>query len=477
LAAYVRRLEKKFSNQIPLIQQIVNDVKSCLQLMLKQLLQQLKTNIQFPTCLKIIGLIRRLDIYTESQLRIKFLQLRDCWLQNLLENIPKDDMYHYICKTIDENRVHLFDIITQYKALFSDDDLTITSLQQNTSGYLLNTQQKDNSESKLFNCWILEKITRFLNTLRDSLKYINNPNNGIGNRLDSVLSQAMYFGLAFSRVGLDFRVLIVEIFEIAAFDQIKEGILMATNKFNECIQRFNLSDFVSSSSSELTISNEQTTAALLNSTRKTSLNPPLGLIEFQPLAIYLNYLLQAFNEFRLCAPLNLFTKVKFLLEESLCKVSGIISDYLKSEQNIFDENEKELIKKFLRLYTYELVPYVEKCYSVLFPVSQLQKSFAIQQNDLDRLKNFLQFNHLEIFEPIKNLIPARIERINVVNVNLDVDEPVENVEHDDEPVVNVQHVDEHVVKVDEEERETVIKDEVSEIQGDNVGEEKSNVES
>jgi conserved oligomeric Golgi complex subunit 8 len=102
-------------------------------------------------------------------LRIKFLQLRDCWLQKLLDNIPKDDMYHYISKTIDENRVHLFDIITQYKALFSDDDLAV-SLQQNTNGYLLNSQQKDLSESKLFNCWILDKITRFLNTLKEVLK-------------------------------------------------------------------------------------------------------------------------------------------------------------------------------------------------------------------------------------------------------------------------------------------------------------------
>jgi hypothetical protein len=157
-------------------------------------------------------------------LRIKFLQLRDCWLQKLLDNIPKDDMYQYISKTIDENRVHLFDIITQYKALFSDDDLAV-SLQQNTNGYLLNSQQKDLSESKLFNCWILDKITRFLNTLKEVLKNINNQNNGIGNRLDSVLSQAMYFGLAFSRVGLDFRVLIIEVFETAAYDQMKDGIL------------------------------------------------------------------------------------------------------------------------------------------------------------------------------------------------------------------------------------------------------------
>ena len=298
--------------------------------------------------------------------------------------------------------------------MFSDDDLTVT-LQQNTSSYLLSTQQKDLSESKLFNCWILEKITRFLNTLKDSLKYINNQNNGIGNRLDSVLSQAMYFGLAFSRVGLDFRVLIVEVFENAAYEQMKEGISSATSKFEECLQRFSLSDFVGGNVD--TISSSDQNVLMLNTNRKTSINPPISLIEFQPLAIYLNHLLQSFNDFRLCAPLNLFTKVKYLLEESLCKVSIIISIYLKSEQNIFDDNEKELIKKFVKIYAYELVPYVEKCYSILFPISQIQKSFSIQQNELEKLKQFFQLNHLKIFEPIKNLLPAKVERSIVLNAN------------------------------------------------------------
>jgi hypothetical protein len=383
-------------------------------------------------------------------LRIKFLQLRDCWLQKLLDNIPKDDMYHYISKTIDENRVHLFDIITQYKALFSDDDLAV-SLQQNTNGYLLNSQQKDLSESKLFNCWILDKITRFLNTLKEVLKNINNQNNGIGNRLDSVLSQAMYFGLAFSRVGLDFRVLIIEVFETAAYDQMKDGINSATNKFEEYLHRFSLSDFVSTST-DTNASNDQNSSVLMMN-KKTSLNPPIKLIEFQPLAIYLNHLLQCFNDFRLCAPINLFAKIKQLLQDSLRRVSMIISVYLKSEQNIFDDNEKELIKKFLRIYAYELVPFVEKCHSVLFPISQIQKSFSIQQNDLEKLKLFFQFDQNQIFEPIKLLLPPQVERLNVNNIDeqlkLDTESEISKIEEEktiepesQEPVEKVEEIGE-----------------------------------
>ena len=180
LVTYCKRLERKFSLpsnkvtsnihlHIPIITSIVNSVRLSLEYMLEQLINQLQTNIQLPACLRTMGFIRRMDIYNELELRLCFLQARTKFLHKRLGLIQQQysssniiDYYEHASKYIDETRNILFDIVTQYRALFSDDD---------TSLYVTFNRNEFVKETNLFRSWLIYRLSEFLKVLQIDLKH------------------------------------------------------------------------------------------------------------------------------------------------------------------------------------------------------------------------------------------------------------------------------------------------------------------
>ncbi|XP_006878943.1 PREDICTED: conserved oligomeric Golgi complex subunit 8 [Elephantulus edwardii] len=383
LAAYVRRLERKYSS-IPVIQGIVNEVRQSMQLMLSQLIQQLRTNIQLPACLRVIGYLRRMDVFTEAELRVKFLQARDAWLRSILTAIPSDDPYFHITKTIEACRVHLFDIITQYRAIFSDEDpLLPPAVGEHTV-----------NESAIFHGWVLQKVSQFLQVLEADLQ------RGVGGRLDSLLGQCMYFGLSFSRVGADFRGQLAPVFQRVAITTFQRAIQEAVEKFQDEMNSYTLILIPA-------ILGSSHLPTAMPVTQPGTLQPPMMLLDFPPLACFLNNILVAFNDLRLCCPMALVQEVTRTLEDALTKVTKVILAFHRAEEAAFNSKEQELFVQFCTVFLEDLVPYLNRCLQLLFPPAQIAQILGVPPTQLFKYGELGHVNISVIQKPLAFILPKR----------------------------------------------------------------------
>lgn len=382
LAAYVKRLEKKHSS-LPVIQGIVREVRQSTQLMLNQLLQQLRSNSQLPVCLRVIGYLRRMDVFTEAELRVKFLQARGTWLHSILAAISEDDPYFHITKTIEACRVHLFDIITQYRAIFSDEDPLVPP----AGG------QVAVNEAAIFHGWVVQKVAEFLETLERDLQ------RGVGGRLDSLLGQCMYFGLSFSRVGADFRGQLAPMFQRVAAETFRRAVQEAVDKFQEDMNLYTLIALPSVLGG--------TIPPVAPSTQPGTLQPPMSLLDFQPLACFLNNILTAFNDLRLCCPIGLAQDVTTSLEDALKMVTRQILVFHRAEESAFSSREKELFVQFCSSYAEDLLPFLNRCLQVLFPPAQLALILGVPPTQLHKYGNLGCIDLAAILEPLEFVLPQR----------------------------------------------------------------------
>ncbi|XP_060829188.1 conserved oligomeric Golgi complex subunit 8 [Bombus pascuorum] len=370
LSQYARQLGTKHGD-IPIISSIVTEIENSWSGMVGQVVGSLRGDLPLARCLQLVGLLRSMDAFTEPELRIKFLQARDSWLQSLLNAIPKEDPNLHITKTIELSRIHLFNIITQYKAMFNDDELI-------TPGRDLTV-----NECAIFYHWVEEKISQFLMTLEQDLPGVTS--------IDSILGQCTYFGLSFGRVGADFTGRMSDIFVRVIGEKFESSIRRTTKKFESDMESFTL------------INKIQKTTIKITTTIKSE-NPPEQLVEFYPLAEYCNGLISAFNEIRLCPPVALSVFCTKILQESLHNVAKSILLFYKQEQQAFAASERENMLKFIECLSEQLVPYVQYCIHVIFPPNQSAIHLGISENLL-QTEGITYLNRDVILEPLAPLLP------------------------------------------------------------------------
>ncbi|XAR57612.1 hypothetical protein NMG60_11025810 [Bertholletia excelsa] len=333
LEAFVYKLSTMHP-KIPVIQALVAEGKQITQSLLSQLLQKLRSNIQLPECLRIIGYLRRVGVFSEYEMRLQFLRCREAWLTGILDDLDQRNAYEYLKGMVNCHRMHLFDVVNQYRAIFADD----------TSG------SEENYDGGLLFSWAMHQITSHLKTLKIMLPKITE-----GGSLSNILDQCMYCAMGLGWVGLDFRGLLPSLFEEAVLNLFSKNMSTAVENFQ----------LVLDSHRWVPLPAVGFPANSIGEDNQEDVGPPSSLIEHPPLAVFVNGVSAAMNELRPCAPVSL----KHVLAQELVKGLQAVSDSLLryNTTRMLRENESILFLSLCRAFMEVAYPHCAMCFGRCYP--------------------------------------------------------------------------------------------------------------
>lgn len=335
LEAFVYKLSTMHP-KLPVIQALAAEVRQTTQSLLSQLLQKLQSNIQLPECLRIIGYLRRIGVFSEYEMRLQFLRCREAWLTGILEDLDQRNAYEYLKGMVNYHRMHLFDVVNQYRAIFADD----------TSG------SEENYDGGLLFSWAMHQITCHLRTLKLVLPKIPE-----GGSLSNILDQCMYCAMGLGWVGLDFRGLLPSLFEEAVVNLFSKNMNTAVENFQVVLDSHRWVP--------LPAVGFPTNISVSEEGGLEDVTPPSNLMEHPPLAVFVNGVSAAMNELRPCAPVSL----KRILAQELIKGLQAVSDSLLryNATHLLRENESLLFLSLCRAFIEVAYPHCAKCFGRCYP--------------------------------------------------------------------------------------------------------------
>jgi hypothetical protein len=336
LRAYANKLSV-VHGELPVVARLVEDVGAASAAMLETLLSRLAGAIQLPECLRVIGYLRRLAMFSEPELRAQFLARRETWIASLIADLDDLSAYDFLKRLTDVYRLHVFDVTMQYRAIFADGD-----------------------DSGVLSSWGHRRLGAYLDAVQVHLPRITD-----GGGLASVLDHVMYCGASLGRVGLDFRPAVAPAFEAAALRLFATGLASSNDALEALLPAHRWISLPSAAARRAASRGEAEEEKDEGKTAAATLAPPPSLVEHPPLAVYANGILAALNELRHCAPLSVRDPAAAALQASLTGAGAALARVRASRT--LSEAEAPVFRAACAALTATLCPYVSACFDRVYP--------------------------------------------------------------------------------------------------------------
>lgn len=323
LKNYAQRLVIRYPN-VGVLARIANEVEQCGTMMLNQLVNLLRGDVKLPVCIRVIGYLRRLEAYSEYELRLMFLQQRDQFFRAQLPQ-PTGEPADYLKRYIDSSREHFFDIITQYRAIFSDgasaQGLLAGPTSSSAGGLPVDPSLGSNtvlSTLSILSSYVTTVLEDFIGQLETHLpRIVDIP------QLGSLLTQTMYYGMSLGRVGIDFRQCVGKRFEKVIGDVVYQQMRNGVDIFCDYVGRNGLEAVQPVKVSAMAGAGSLSRAGAGDG---SVYQAPASLIAWPPLGNLVNYFFASYNALRICAPLSQIRRLaKDGLEDGLVRASKVLA--------------------------------------------------------------------------------------------------------------------------------------------------------
>jgi hypothetical protein len=227
-------------------------------------------------------------------------------------------------KYVDLFREHVFDIISQFTAIFLDvpSSSSVSSSTSSSSSHTPSPVAAAQLASFAEQC-----VADLVSLVSASVPRMTNDTAA----LSSILVQIGYCSLAFARVGLDFAPLVTEPFLSAVLLAFSETVEAGTRAFAKTLSR----DAKSNSNPVYTLVAPEYVPILLASEPSTFVpwdgkGAPPELARLPPLALLLNSHLAALNALRLLAPTHLYPRLAAAQASSLKSATQALAAFLRA---------------------------------------------------------------------------------------------------------------------------------------------------
>ena len=381
LELYAERLRASVPD-VPVIDDLRESARMANKKMLKKLLVRLQEPIQLPECLRIVGHVRRSKYFgNETALRRAFLARREVFVRNACDEVRRWlSPYDRAKKLTDVHRVHVFDVVTQYRAIFSDGDDTNIDTGVTASNNSNSNVTADES-AILLSVWSSQRAESYKKALDETLQRVDE-----GGALASVFEHCEYCGNSLARVGVETRPLLREVFEKHALRIFEDALVAASEAFEKSLSthRWITYDLAAGGTTPSTESDAT------NKDANGEYAPPHSLLEHAPVAAFINGILAAFNEVRLLTPKLRGCKKPFarslrktfdngrksLKHRDTTANAELVASASSGHQSSY--KKKDAFKDAVDAYESVAAPYASACFARLFSSSSSSSSSSSQ---------------------------------------------------------------------------------------------------